>query len=179
MATGAVWAGNPTTQLGALQDYDQTLEPKEMCDNGTTFLRWFAIENNTLSGAVVDTDLSGATYTVVGTPSFGACVIASINIPILHENQFIVFNNLGEKRQDIKIPFQGAREIHLQGNYSTQGTQIVIEYTTTLQPIPQFESGFMNGVLDIDLADDRGFFNNVTIYTVSGIVGKGIINFIN
>ena len=73
LATGAVWAGNPTTQLGALQDYDQTLEPKEMCDNGTTFLRWFAIENNTLSGAVVDTDLSGATYTVIGTPVFGAC----------------------------------------------------------------------------------------------------------
>jgi hypothetical protein len=79
LATSASYstpAGFSLVDCGGEVEYD--LEPKPMCDNGTTtFLRWFQIQDGVLSGSVVDTEIDGTPYTPGGTVSFGACSAAN------------------------------------------------------------------------------------------------------
>lgn len=52
------------------------LQPQLMCDDGTTFIRWIAIEDGAPTGEFIDTDATGAIYTPVSPdPSVGACTI--------------------------------------------------------------------------------------------------------
>lgn len=83
LATGAVWAGDPATDLSECSGTSLESEVREMCDSGTTFLRWYAIQDGSPTGTSIDTDLDGAPYTVTGTVSLGACnaVLEELNTP--------------------------------------------------------------------------------------------------
>jgi hypothetical protein len=58
-------------QLTASRESDSI----EMCDEGTTFLRWFVKENGVPTGQYVDTDMNGGQYEPTGTPTPGACAV--------------------------------------------------------------------------------------------------------
>lgn len=74
LATLAVWAGDPATQLSTCgSDLQLESDAVEMCDGTTTFLRWMVKEKGEPTGAFFDTDLSGAAYVPVGAPITGSC----------------------------------------------------------------------------------------------------------
>lgn len=61
--TGAAWTGD-VADLVACSDVDLESDDVEMCDAGTTFLRWIVKRNGVPTGDKFDTDLSGQAYTV-------------------------------------------------------------------------------------------------------------------
>lgn len=62
---GAAWIGDPLTELESCPDSDTESDAQEMCESGTTFLRWFVKKNGEPTGEVFDTTMTGASYTVV------------------------------------------------------------------------------------------------------------------
>lgn len=54
-------------------DIDLESDPKEMCNDGTTFLRWFIKQDGLSTGDFFDTTMDYQPYTPVGAVSLGAC----------------------------------------------------------------------------------------------------------
>lgn len=73
LATLAVWTGNANNLIVCGVDQQLESDAVAMCDNGVNFIRWTVKEKGQPTGTVYDTDLLGATYTVVGTPVIGTC----------------------------------------------------------------------------------------------------------
>lgn len=61
--TGAEWTGDPAT-LEACSGTTFESDPIEMCDAGTTFLRWIVKDGGKPTGVKFDTDLTGTAYVV-------------------------------------------------------------------------------------------------------------------
>ena len=72
MSTGGIFSGTTSTLINCPTNTTIS-EAVEMCDNGTTFLRWFITTNGQPTGTVFNTTLAGASYTVVATPTLGVC----------------------------------------------------------------------------------------------------------
>lgn len=58
-------------------DDDYESEKVEMCDEGTSFLRWFVLQNGEPTGNFFDTDFSGNTYSASGNEVIGSCRLAT------------------------------------------------------------------------------------------------------
>lgn len=73
---GESWSGDPLT-LEECPDSDVESDSMDMCDDGTTFLRWIVKSNGQPTGEKFDTTLSGQPYTVSdeGSVTVGKCVI--------------------------------------------------------------------------------------------------------
>jgi hypothetical protein len=73
--TGTEWTGDPATLEGC---GGKPLEAEQelFCDGGVEFLRWYTIEDGLPTGQYVDTDFTGAPYTVTDEANIkrGACV---------------------------------------------------------------------------------------------------------
>lgn len=73
--TGTEWTGDPATLEGC---GGKPLEAEQelFCDNGVEFLRWYTIEDGVPTGQYIDTDFTGAPYTVTDESGIkrGACV---------------------------------------------------------------------------------------------------------
>jgi hypothetical protein len=82
--TGTEWTGDPATLEGC---GGKPLEAEQelFCDNGVEFLRWFTIEAGVPTGQYVDTDFTGALYTVTDEANVkrGACVPAVVCEPTI------------------------------------------------------------------------------------------------
>ncbi len=83
LVTGLVWAGDPADLRNCNDGTDTDLEMVAMCDDGTDFIRWIVTENGEPNGVSYDTDLTGASYVVTGTPVIGTCseVVAYVSTP--------------------------------------------------------------------------------------------------
>lgn len=77
VVTGAEWTGDPAT-LESCAGTKLESEQELFCDSGVPFLRWYVIEDGMPTGAYVDTDFSGASYTVTNPAAVtkGECVAA-------------------------------------------------------------------------------------------------------
>lgn len=77
--TGAPWQGD-IADLETCADTDLESDPVEMCDAGTTFLRWIVKKNGQPTGEKYDTTLAGAPYTVTNEAALtaGQCQLACL-----------------------------------------------------------------------------------------------------
>lgn len=87
LVAGAAWAGAHAT-LATCPDVDVESDPKEMCDNGVAFLRWFVKSNGVPTGTVFNTDLSGAVYTPSGAEVFGSCITSPVRKVLVFLREF-------------------------------------------------------------------------------------------
>jgi hypothetical protein len=87
----APWTGDPLT-LEECPDTDIESDSIEMCDDGTTFLRWIIKSNGAPTGEKFDTTLSGQPYTVSdeGTVTVGKCVASCVKAPLGVVNSWAV-----------------------------------------------------------------------------------------
>jgi hypothetical protein len=134
---------SPTQRLGALLDSDAVAESKEMCDNGTTFLRWFVIENGEPTGTTFDTSINGASYTASGSETIGACLLPSTLNQSVHYTapQPFCYNNGGAlstwyHRENIVIDNNTGFVVSLNFEYSSDN-----QNWSTVPPIGTFTAG--------------------------------------
>lgn len=82
--TGEEWTGDPATLEGCGGKPIES-EQELFCDNGVEFLRWFVIEDGMPTGQYVDTDFTGAPYTVTDEANVkrGACVPVEVCEPTI------------------------------------------------------------------------------------------------
>lgn len=98
---------------------------------------------------------------------------------VVNMENFVEFSNIDTTPYTIILPFTTAREIHLQGVANSNLTQIIIEYTTTNNSVVQKHMSFLAGTVEIQLPVEKKYFTSLKIYTNSGTIIKGHINFIN
>ena len=73
----AVFAWDPELDLENCPDTDVESDPQIMCDNGTTFMRWYEKSNGVPTVNFYDRTLDYAVYVPVGPVTPWACVIAT------------------------------------------------------------------------------------------------------